>query len=259
MKRETISLALSGIDERFIRETEEYRPGSMHRIPERTPQMKNRRILSAALAAALILALGVTAFAVAGLFRSIATRPMPKTGEYADLSDVPKIERDVGYDVTVVEEFSNGYRFSGFRVQGEAVYGENNEVLEEYYTVCETYTDPGGKKLLVTLSPVLETADARPPEPTERRTFNGVEVGLSLDHYKLVPEGYEKTEEDLARESGGHFFISYGPGKITEQDYAFAEFALDGVRFMLMDEAPSGNSLDELAGMAEELIAAANN
>lgn len=257
MKRETISLALSGIDERFIRETADYCPGSMHRIPERTPRMKSKRFLSAALAAALVLALGVTAFAVAGLFRSIATRPMPKTGEYTDLSDIPKIARDVGYGVTAVEEFSNGYHFSGFRVQGEALYGENDEVLEEYYTVCETYFSPDREDLLVTISPVLDTEETSRSEPTERRTVNGVEVELRLDHYKLVPEGYEKTQEDLARESEGHFFISYGPEKITERDYAFAEFVLDGVRYVLMDAAPSGNSLDMLAQMAGELIDAA--
>lgn len=63
MKREMISAALGGLDDRFIREAEVYAPKTMQEGPERIVPMKKKRFVSIALAAALILALGITAYA----------------------------------------------------------------------------------------------------------------------------------------------------------------------------------------------------
>ena len=64
MKRDTISKALNGLDDRFIIESAVFSPEPMQGIPERIVHMRKKRIVSLALAAALILALGVTAYAV---------------------------------------------------------------------------------------------------------------------------------------------------------------------------------------------------
>ena len=63
MKRETISAALNGLDERFITEAASYSPGGIQERPERIIAMKKKRLISAALAAVLVLALGITAYA----------------------------------------------------------------------------------------------------------------------------------------------------------------------------------------------------
>lgn len=258
MKRETISRALNGLDDSFITEAAAFRPEAMQGTPERTIQMKTKRIISVTLAAVLILALGITASAIAGILRSTGKHEMPKTADYTSLSDIPRVEKDVGYPITALERFSNGYGFAGLRVEGEAVYGEDNEVLKDFYGVCMTYSKPGEKDLYLELSPVLELPDgAEAPEPNERRTVNGIDVGLILDHYKLVPEGYEKTEEDRMLEAAGHYYITFGPDEIMECNYAFAGFELNGVSYMLMDMDASVGSLDTLAQMAEELITAA--
>ena len=61
MKRETITQALGGLDDRFVSEAAVYAPGTMQEGPERIVRMKKKRFLSIVLAAALILALGITA------------------------------------------------------------------------------------------------------------------------------------------------------------------------------------------------------
>ena len=61
MKRELLSKALGDIDESFI--VEAYRPGDAAGSPEMIVQMKKKRMITLALAAALILALGITAVA----------------------------------------------------------------------------------------------------------------------------------------------------------------------------------------------------
>ena len=260
MKRESISLALNDLDERHISDTAAYSPQAGQGSPERIVPMNKKRIITFALAAVLILALGITAYAGGGLLRAIGTHAMPKTGEYSSLAELPKIEKDVGFPMIVPEDFSNGYRFSDLKVNGEAVYGENNEVLTEYYTVHALYAKPGSAEIRLVLGPVFELPDTpAAPEPGERRTVGGVPVELTRDHYKVVPEDYEKTEDDLAREAEGHFYISFGSDEIEEYELAFAGFRLDGVEYTLMDMAATADSPDILAQMAEEIIAVAEN
>ena len=64
MNRELLSKALGEIDERFIDEAYRPVPESASGSPERIVHMKKKRIITLALAAALILALGVTAYAI---------------------------------------------------------------------------------------------------------------------------------------------------------------------------------------------------
>ena len=64
MKRETITLMLNCVEDGFISETAVFRPASRQESPERTAHMKKKQIITAALAAALLLALGITAYAV---------------------------------------------------------------------------------------------------------------------------------------------------------------------------------------------------
>lgn len=257
MKRETISLALNSLDDRHITDTAVFSPERVQRSPERIVYMKRKRIVTFALAAALMLVLGISAFAIWGIPRFTGTHQMPKTAEYTSLSALPEIEKDVGYPVTVPERFSNGYAFSMLRVDGEAVFGESYEVLKEYYSVHVTYTRNGAPDLSLSLSPVLElesSSEAPVRTPSEQRTVSSVTVDLNCDHYKIVPEDYEKTEDDVAQEAAGHYYISFGSDQIEEREVASAEFKLDNVSYTLMDMAAKETSLDTLAQMAGEII-----
>ena len=255
MNREQAFETLSELDDRFIAEAIRYAPGDSLTPPERIVQVKKRKILAIALAAALILALGAAASALTGIPRSTGTHRMPKTAEYDTLEKLSKIEKDVGYPVTAPAQFSNGYIFSKLSVDGEAVYGDGNEVLKEYYGVHVTYTKADEPDIILNLTPVLELeGGGEAPEPSERRTVDGVTVSLNLDHYKVVPENYEETEDDLTRKSAGHYYISWGSDEIMEYDIAFADFEIDGVNYTLMDMYASGSSFDTLTQMAKEII-----
>lgn len=257
MNREQLSEIISGLDDQHIVEAIRYSPGDAA-SPERIEHMKRKRILTIVFAAALILALGVAAYAISGIPRATGTHNMPKVAEYTSLTKLPKIEKDVGYPVIAPERFSNGYTFAGLRVDGQAVFGESNEVLKEYYSVCVTYTKPDLPDIILNLDPVLELEGGNEaPAPSEQRTINDVPVRLSRDHYKVVPEDYVKTEDDLVREAAGHYYISFGSDEIEEHDIAFASFKLDGVIYTLMDMAAKDDSFDILAQMTKEIIEAA--
>ena len=64
MKRETITLMLNSVDDEYISESAVFRPASIQESPERIVHMKKKRIITFALAAALILALGTVAYAI---------------------------------------------------------------------------------------------------------------------------------------------------------------------------------------------------
>lgn len=64
MTREQLWDIIGDIDDRFIAEAAQYDPKQRSRSPERIGVMSKKRLITFALAAALILALGVTAYAV---------------------------------------------------------------------------------------------------------------------------------------------------------------------------------------------------
>ena len=259
MSREQLSEIISGLDDRHIVEAIRYSPGDAA-SPERIEHMKRKRIFTIAFAAALILALGAAAYAISGIPRATGTHNMPKVAEYTSLTKLPKIEKNVGYPVIAPERFTNGYTFARLRVDGQALFGEGNEVLKEYYAVRVSYTKPDLPDIILNLDPVMELeGGSEASEPSERRTVDGVTVNLSLDHYKVVPENYEQTEDDLARKAAGHYYISWGSDEIMEYDMAFADFVIDGVNYTLMDMYASEDSFDTLMQMAREILAAAKN
>ena len=64
MKREQLSDIIGNLDDRQIAEAYQFDPELCGRSPERIGRMKIKRIMTFALAAVLILALGVTGYAV---------------------------------------------------------------------------------------------------------------------------------------------------------------------------------------------------
>ena len=63
MKREQISRALNMLEQRHITDTASFGPGAVQAPPERIVHMNKKRMISFMLAAALLLALGITAYA----------------------------------------------------------------------------------------------------------------------------------------------------------------------------------------------------
>ena len=259
MKREIISSALNSLNDRHISETAVYSPGSVQGSSERIVHMKKKRIMTFVLAAVLMLALGITAYAVGGIPRFVGTCSMADTGKYTSLIDIPKAEKITGYPICLVERFSNGYEFSGMRIDGEAVYDEGFNALEEYYVVHAAYSASGAEEIMLNLSPVQELSGGyQRPDPTSGCFIGDTEVRISRDHYKLVPDDYEKTEEDLVAEASGHFYVSFGSDTIEEKDFVSAEFEIDGVvyDFLCLNAAECADQT--LIGMASEIIEAAN-
>lgn len=226
---------------------------------EETANVKKiRKPLSVFVVAAILAVLMVgTAYAAFGVPAYTGSHYMHGEGEYRSLAALDKVEKTVGYPVTAVERFTNGYAFEMLSVGGEAVYDEEYNVLEEYYGVMIQYCRDGAPDVMLCLSPVPAlSGDRELPEAAETQTVRDVTIRLNRDHYKLVPPDYEKTPEDEANIAAGHYMLSYGSDQIEEYDYAFAGFTLGSVEYVLMCQDADRVGLSELAAMAAELIAA---
>ena len=260
MNREQLSNLIGDLRDRQIAEAIRYAPEEAYVSSERMLYMKKKRLITLALAAALILALGITAYAVTGGARSTGTHIMKDTGEYTDLADLPKVEEIAGYKICLPEKFSDGFVFSKLYLGGEAVYDENILPLKEYYGVMATYVSGEGRELYLDVSPVPDLPDTpEPPAPSSGCIIGETDVRISKDHYKFVPADYEKTAEDLAAEAEGHYYISFGADEVEERDMIFASFDLENVRYILMDMGDQESALSEqtLIQMASELISSA--
>ena len=258
MNREEAFQALSELDDRYIAEAARYAPGEASGSPERTVYMKKKRMITLALAAALILSLGMVAYGVLGTPHSQGTYPMKDSEKFTSLEDLPRAEKIAGYHIYLVDRFSNGYAFSDMRVDGGAVFDENYNALQEYYSVSAKYTLPEKEDITVNLYPVLDLDGSHEaPAPSSVSVAGDTEVRISRDHYKVVPENYEETAEDLAAEAAGHFCISYGSDEIEEYDFVSAEFVLDGVDYVLLCMKADGITDETLVQMASEIISEA--
>ena len=224
---------------------------------ENDTSMKTKKTLRITLIAAVISILFITsAYAISGVVRGTVTHLMKDTGSFDTLDALPRAEKIAGYPITAPARFSNGYEFKTLNVGGEAAYGDDNEILKEYYTVYIEYERDEKQDLSLTLSPVLELPTGRErPEPNETEEIDGIEVRFSRDHFKFVPPDYEKTEEDLAAEETGHYYVSFGSDEIMEYDYSFALFTLGNVEYTLFDQS-GRNEPAELCELAAEVIQA---
>lgn len=246
--------AMRGIREEYVLDTMDVLGYSGAQQP---PHRVNHKLISTLLVAAILISLfTVTAYAIYWSLRGTATHKMPESGKYTSLSELPNVERTVRYPITVPDSFSNGYRFSQLRVDGMADYDDNGEMLREYYEVNVTYTKPGAAALQLNIAPAPEATADHAGQTADIRRIEGVDVSFRMDTYKFVPDKYEKTAEDLAKEAGGHFFVTYGPDKIYETEVASVCFDLNGARYTLIIVNAGRSDLKLLGQMAGEIITA---
>lgn len=108
MKREQLSKIIGDIDDRQIAEASQFDPARCGRSPERTVHMKKKRIITLALAAALILALGVTAYSMG--FRTL---------EMYRLREDPALQKQAEQGAADLERFTGGHFIADDEVRYE--------------------------------------------------------------------------------------------------------------------------------------------
>ena len=213
MNGDKIFQILSDLDDRYIEEAIRSAPGEASGRPERIVRMNRKRIITLALAAALLLALGVTAWAT-GAFSMLTRRPEPEEGFRIDWSESASGYNEwtnVKLAVTFPEttesreiQFRPGWlpeemasmdrekwrwRFTAEMLAGEGAYQDMYQPLQiQPYSMSKF--NNGGALLLLYHTPDDIHEDHWDDKGVDVLFFHGV------NHLEAVPE-YNMPERDL--------------------------------------------------------------
>ena len=110
MKRETITRMLNGLDDRYIGEAAAFDPDAVQGGPERIVPMKKKRIITLALAAALLIALGVTAYAGGWFDRKQVVIVEPRSTKEPEAEEIEIVDGETETIEITGEEMGEGQR-----------------------------------------------------------------------------------------------------------------------------------------------------
>ncbi len=116
MKRETITLMLNSIDDDYISEAETFYQDTIQETPEKIVYMSKKRIITLALAAALILALGTVAYAIGISIHRLRQEELREqlqidenqVTDYVEYPVVEELEKSPVEGVTVLSTMNDG-------------------------------------------------------------------------------------------------------------------------------------------------------
>lgn len=208
-------------------------------------------IKKACTAAAIILLLATTAYAADAMnIRTLTTGSLSKT-----CKTVEQAEEKAGFEIDSQDHFTNGYSFSGARVNETKALDENDRVRLTYNEISVDLRNAAGDILTLTAYETQEAIPETELPPDQTRGIGGITVTYRVDHYKFVPPDYELTEADKAMMEEPGNFISYGADEVQEKDMSFVRWEKDGISYLLMDMDAS-ETAESLFSMAKELILA---
>lgn len=212
MKREQLSDIIGNLDDRQIAEAYQFDPARSGRSPERIGTMKVKRIITFALAAALILALGVTGFAVyRGRVQDLVMR---SSGE----EDIVLI--DDGSDIVLVgEEEETPAAEEPQTVPYDPLAGDEDQISLQGFAGSPEYQaalawaeflhgyDRDGA--------ILSSVGNSPTPWDEKYSVNG---------YNVYSQEMADTIESIAAEYGLSFHSGFASASIDELRDRFGDF-----------------------------------
>ncbi len=207
MNREIISNALNALDSRHISDTAVFAPKSMLISPERSKTVKIKRIITIAVAAALVLALGAAGYA-SGFFSLRDMRVEKEPGE------PPNILSTAGYDGSTAYEAGAEWN----KILEENIYKTEwpeEEALEELlkkYSLkrpkwVESFTNIQGLYDFIGIEGFLPEEGKDEIAPIGLTYHQG---GCISGTVTVLTESGKKLNFDLYRYADGYFMRSHG-------------------------------------------------
>ena len=204
----------------------------------------------AVLAAAVIMILGITAFAATGVistwYSSSSSRP-----DYHSLPSADQVNKDIGYDVELIDRFSNGYVFKDGRIVNNKLTDEDNQIIEKFKSVAFRY-QKGRDEVDFTQDRYQSESE---PSGSLVETINGVDLYYFSYVNKIVPPDYQLTEEDKRAEENGELVFSYGSDKVEIITWQHVNWSIGDMHYELFQQVDDNSlSEEEIIEMAREVI-----
>lgn len=210
------------------------------------PMKSKKKIALIAVAATLVM--GITVFAASGIisqwFSSSSSIP-----DYNELPSVKQVTKDIGYEVELVDEFANGYKFDNGSVVDNVLTDDNGKAVEKFKSVTFCYLKDNDE-VLFSQDKVNSQVETNGEVVAN---VDGVDVYYHSYTNKLVPPDYKMTDEDKKAEETGELVFSYGSSKVEIKEIQSVSWKKDDMNYQLL-QIDGKLSADELVEMAKEVI-----
>ncbi len=243
MKRETITLMLNSIDDDYISEAEVFCPDSIQEPPERIVHMK-KKIITFALAAALMLGLSAVAYAI---YRATMYTRVPEEGttEYhvlyqADPEATPQLLH-VNFDKTKLAlsfDVPEGGYFPVMRATSVLPGEEKNWQKTSFYGMLDTAQYFGLPWEMKHVDPSQVEID---PEQEPSKLLAA--AGMDAENAKTWYTGYtyRNTDRDIAGDNMDIIRVElFGGYRLHGQEVILGAFSPDGVEVGPVHEGTLG-------------------
>ena len=170
---------------------------------------------------------------------------------YSRLPTAAQCVRDAGYTPVLMESFANGYNYSGGSMRVHQAYDAEYTLTEETRGFDFTYEKDGDK---VFFAQYVSFRDSIDMNGSIDAAVCGMNIYYCSAIYKVVPEGYVLTEQDIADRDSGRVVFSYD----SDNDADVSETVVNtvqwrkGDRFFLLQQFDGALTKDERIGMACE-------
>ena len=176
MKATDLNRALNYVDDAYLMEADTPYKVIETESKEIKPMKTQKRAFRILLAAALIGVLSITAYAAEML--PIHKLESGKTKHYESYSDVDRAIAQVGLEVSVPEEFENGFRFQGVDVDQTIGKDVRDEKVLTYRQLSVSYENPQGQELTLLIRADMKEVSETESIPSISRTGRNLEKNI---------------------------------------------------------------------------------
>lgn len=238
MNKSKLYKAIGAIEEELIMEAKD--------ATKKVKKMSFRKTVLVAIAATM--ALVTVGFAGNIMVKSTMTTSssMPS---YTSLPSVEQIKKDTGMEVTLLDEFENGYKFKQSHIGDGQHQDEKGNTVEKFSNLM-TYYEKGEKSFYVTTENAIGGME---DASTVSETYKNIDLRYFKSTIKMVPPDYVMTEEDKALQESGEVEFSVGTEEVEVLEVQGLGWKQNELNFSIGGSDLEFNEKD-LVEMAKQMI-----
>ncbi|MDS0527961.1 hypothetical protein NNC19_19900 [Clostridium sp. SHJSY1] len=210
------------------------------------------------IAGMLIVATTATCVAATNHFEILSSSS--RLTEVNNFPSKDEVKESVGFTPKYVESFNNGFKFDTFNYSNEEIRDDKRSAVEKYKSADFDYNKEGSKKGQSLTMSAKKIDQKYFTEDTLKKTvsveYSGIKIEYTSNEYKLVPEGYEPTDEEKELQNKGLLQIGYGStsDEIKVSQNQAVKWYESGISYCILNMDYTELSQDDMINMAKEVI-----
>ncbi|ONI39896.1 hypothetical protein AN396_06805, partial [Candidatus Epulonipiscium fishelsonii] len=143
---------------------------------------------------------------------------------------VEEIESKYGFSPKFVDEFSNGFKFSGYAITNNTINKDTKQISFEGLSL--NY-EKGNDTIYLSIEPLSKEFINYGDNVEIIKTIDDINLYYVENLFKVVPPGYVLTPEEEKQQLAGELTISFGDSDGTVETYQYMSWTEDGNLYSL--------------------------